>query len=176
VRLRSTTALLACVVLVAACGGNSKPQVLPTLPPPPTASATPLDLPASARPGTSRGLDAFVRYFFEQLNASFETQNPELIRRLSSPDCATCENYARSLGMDGNHILGDTFTNLEVAAPPVQSAGTIVEVVGSIAARQLADANGRVVKRLPSGGRFHFQVNVLRTGSAWSVRGIRQAV
>lgn len=173
VRLRAATALTG-LALISACSGSSNPRTLPTLTPTPTTSGTEV-LPAAATPNTSQGLDAFVRFYFDQLNAAFATSNAELIRGLSSPECETCENYARSLGKDGNHIVGVTFANVEVAAPPLQPSGTIVEVTGLVPPRKVVNASGQVVKSLPSGGTFHFQINVLRTATGWAVRGIRRA-
>jgi hypothetical protein len=63
--------------LVAGCSGGSgdKPSSLPTLTGPPP-SASPAAVPEAAKAKTALGADAFVRFYFEQLNVAFRTSSP----------------------------------------------------------------------------------------------------
>jgi hypothetical protein len=167
--------IVAALALASACsGGSDTPRALPSLTSSATPSATAVAVPSAAKAATPQGLDQFVRFYFGEVNRAFATGDPSLIRALRSPACESCENYAKSLS-DGNHIAGDTFTQIDVAAPPLQPSETIVEVTGRVPARDVVDATGRVVKHLPATGPFHLQVNVLRQAGSWLVRGIRTA-
>jgi hypothetical protein len=178
VRLRSTTALLACVVLVAACSGNSKPQVLPTLRPTPSATVAPVAIPSPARVRSPQGAEAFIRFFFVQLNQAFASSNADLIKAHSNSECGTCRTYEAALTAskrDGHFIRGDSFGVSNVAVPPLQSLGTIAEVSGRTPARTVVDAAGATVEVLKDDGAFHLQVAVKWSGQRWVVSGIRLA-
>jgi hypothetical protein len=164
--------------LVAGCSGGSggsgnKPSSLPTLTGPPP-SASPAAVPEAAKAKTALGADAFVRFYFEQLNVAFSTSDSSIIRRYSDPACQTCNNYAKALEGNAKHLIrGASFLVSDVAVPPIEANGSIASVGGSIPARQVVDGAGSVIENLKSDGRFHFQVNVIRRESGWIVRGIR---
>lgn len=174
-RLRTATVLLAALgLLTTACSDNKKPQTLPSLTPTPTATAAPVAIPSAATPATAQGADAFVRFFFTQLNAAFSDSNAGLLSGLIDPACGTCANYVRALRADPAQVIqGPSFSVATVAAAPVESGGSYVEVVGTIPARKLVDRAGRVIRELPAEGRFHFTVAALRTSNGWVVRAIR---
>jgi hypothetical protein len=169
-----TTALLACVVLVAACSGNAKPQVLPTLQSTPTATVARSALPDPARSTTPQGAEAFVRYFFNQLNAAFSASDASLIEPLVDPQCSTCRNYMNALRADPSKVIrGPSFAVESVAASPVASGGSYVSVFGRVPARQLVSRDGQVLRSLPEEGVFNFTVAALRVADGWRIRAIR---
>lgn len=180
------------VVLVlglAGCSGGSDPApvALPTLgAATPTAGGTatptirtvPTDVPREARALTALGADAFVRYFFGQLNNAFSTSDGSRIRAFTNGECETCENYAKALDVSkakGTSIKGDSFMVSGVAAREVASLGTIVEVFGEVPPREIVDARGVVKEKLGSDGGFHFEVAVKKASDGWLVSGIRLA-
>jgi len=81
----------------------------PTPTPTPTASYKPADasgraqnvpipvLPEAAKAETKEGLEAFARYWFEQLNFAYETGNTSGLTFVTSNRCEFCSNVARSL-------------------------------------------------------------------------------
>jgi hypothetical protein len=161
-------------VLAAGCSGSGdEPVALPTLTAAPSPTATVAPVPPQATANTSQSLDAFVRFYFQQLNVAFSTADPSVIRRYSDPGCTTCNNYARGLEKsDGQRIQGDSFVVTDVAVPPLGAVRTEAEVFGSIPARVLLDSTGKTVRHLPADGRFHFVVTALRRGDAWRVVSI----
>lgn len=182
--MRFRTAALSVSVLGLLASGCSTseagPRSLPTLTstPTPTPTRSPVVVPADARANTAQGADAFVRFFFAQLNVAFSTSDPTIIREMSNDECQTCANYAKALDAsraDKEFLVGDSFVVIDVAAAPLQARGTIVEVLGRTPARQIVDAAGRVVTQLPVGGKFHMQVAVKRQVSGWLVSGMRLA-
>jgi hypothetical protein len=176
VRLGTATlpvAVLALLATTSCSSSDAGPKSLPSLSA--TASrAAPAPIPPQATPNTSLALDAFVRFYFQQLNVAFSTSDGSLVRRYSDPECGTCQNYAKALDTNPDHVIrGDSFSIIDVAALPVARDGTLVEVFFNVPARELVDANGRVLEALPAAPNRHFTLNVLRTATGWSVRGIR---
>jgi hypothetical protein len=177
---RSAVVVLVFVAALASgCTGGSgdKPTVLPTVSALPTTS-TPAPIPPQATAATSLGADAFVRFYFTELNRAFRRSAPELVAALSAPGCTTCNNYAKALSASrtaGHFLDADTFLVSEVAAAPVQTRGSIVEVYGTTPVRHQVDASGRVLVSYPADGRFHFEVAAIKVSGGWTVGGIRIA-
>ena len=173
-RLRAATALIG-LALLTACSGSSNPRVLPTLTPVPTTTFSPAALPRLAKARSPQGADAFVHFFFEQLNFAFSSSSPETIRALSNSECETCATYEESLTdarSKGRRIEGDSFAVDTVAAAPLQSLGTLVEVTGHVPARRVVNADGKVMQSLPTNGSFHFTVAVKWVSGHWLVSAI----
>jgi hypothetical protein len=166
-------------VLVTGCSGGSgdKPSSLPTLTgPAPTAS--PAAVPEAAKAKTALGADAFVRFFFSQLNVAFAIGDGSPIEALSNDECVLCQSYIAAVATEkvaGKHVTSDTFLVSEVAARPIEELGTLVEVYGQLPSRREFDAAGRLIATIPAGGRFHFQVAVKNTSTGWTVSGVRRA-
>lgn len=130
-------AILAGVLVTGCSGGSDKPGTLPPLTPTPSPSASPTPTPTDPA-ATPVSLEAFVRFYFKQLNVAFSTNDAALIRRYSDPICKTCNNYAAGLRqLHGQLIRGDSFALSDVAVPPIGAAVTDVEVFGSLPARVL---------------------------------------
>jgi hypothetical protein len=168
-----TLAVAVVGVLISGCSGgaDAQPTTLPSL----TATPSPVvaTVPPQATANTSQALDAFVRFYFQQLNVAFSTSDASIIRRFSDPRCVTCNNYARGLDADRDSVIrGDSFSVADVAAPPVQASTAVVEVLGSVPPRALVRRDGTLIKTLPSGGRFHFGVSVIRVTQGWRVLSI----
>jgi hypothetical protein len=170
-----TAILLAAVVGLLAVGCSSGAGAQPTTLPSITPSQSPVvaTVPPQAAANTSQALDAFVRFYFQQLNVAFSTSDASIIRRFSDSRCVTCNNYARGLEADRNAVIrGDSFLLASVAAPPIQASVTMVEVLGSVPPRALVNRDGTLIKSLPTGGQFRFSVSVIRVTEAWRVLSI----
>ncbi len=61
--------------------------------PSPSASAS-VDIPAAARVKSDKGAEAFVRYFFDQVNTAWTTPSAQLISVNSDPGCKSCASLA----------------------------------------------------------------------------------
>jgi hypothetical protein len=182
-QVRSGTATLSAAVLallaITSCSSSDAgPRSLPSLTSRSVVAATAQPAPSAARAITALGADAFVRFFFLELNRAFRTSSPEIIRAHSQTDCLTCENYAQALEASreaGHYMQGDSFVIKDVAAAPLQARGTIVEVFGTSPARRQVDVHGQLVEALKAEGAFHLQVAVKTTPSGWKISGIRLA-
>jgi hypothetical protein len=173
---RALLSIAALGVLLTSCsGGSSKPQVLPTLTATPSATPAAVEIPAAATPPTAQGADAFVRFFFKQLNHGFEASDPEAIKSLSGAACSSCNNFIATLAASrakGEFLRGDSFSVAEVAAPPLEGDGTVVDISGEIPPRDRVDANGRVLRHLDAAGPFHLTVEIARAGNGWVVKAM----
>lgn len=54
-------------------------------------------LPEAAKTETKEGLEAFARYWFEQLNFAYETGNTSGLTSVTSDRCELCSNISKSL-------------------------------------------------------------------------------
>ena len=177
----ATGTCLAALSSVAACsGGNAEPKVLPTLAPTTSATPTsaPVEVPAAARARTPEGADAFVHFFFDEMNEAFKTSDGDRIRRLTNGECETCENYAKALDAarrEGHYLRGDSFRLLGVAAPPLEALGVIVDVTADTPARTQVDSQGVALMSVAAEGRIRLQVAVKWVSGVWRTSGIRRA-
>lgn len=163
--------------LLSACssGSDPAPVTLPSLTATPTPIVTLEPVPPAATALTPQGAEAFVRYFFDQMNEAFRTSNASLIDALSTPDCITCNNYESALMASkkaGNFLSGPSFALTAVAATPPDGKGSVADVIGRLPARDVVDARGKIVQRLPAKARFYFVVTVKPRGGAWVVTDI----
>lgn len=148
---------LAASMLLAACGGDATPGASssststssPTTTAPPTASpTTDPNIPVAARAHTPAGAEAFVRYFFEQVNLAWSTPKPGALPQLctaNSKSCASFEATAVQLDAAGNHYDGLPVTTLSVAALDAPAGRQSVLYKGRQEKRNVVDAAGHVI-------------------------------
>jgi len=126
---------LAASILLAGCGGDSKTDASrssiasssptttaapSTTSGSPTSIASPVtdpNIPAAARAYTPVGAEAFVRYFYSQLNVAWTKPSSGLLSALSSPSCKSCaglEATATDLVKKGQHYDGSPVTIVSV--------------------------------------------------------------
>ena len=169
---------LTVALLLGGCSDDDAPTVLPSLTATPSASPATVEIPAEARALTPQGADAFVRFFFAQMNVAFQRSDPSLIRELTNGECETCENYAEALEAarsKGHFLRGDSFVIANVAAAPLRAKGTFVTVTGSVPTTVEVDQAGRVLRNVAAEGSFRFTVAVKTTPRGWAVSGIARA-
>jgi hypothetical protein len=156
---------LAASMLLAGCGGDAKPDpssssttgsAPTTTAPSPTTSASPTtaspaidpNIPAAARAHTPAGAEAFVRYFYAQVNASWTKPSAGLISALSSPGCKSCaalEATAADLIKKKQHYDGAPVTIVSIGGLGESSPGHPEVVVNFIQEqRNVIDASGHV--------------------------------
>ena len=154
---------LAASLLLAACGGDAKPGASPsststsspaTTAPPTTASpTTDPNIPVAARAHTPAGAEAFVRYFYSQLNVAWSKPQAGLISVLSAPTCKTCVNFeaealksvATKERVVGQSIVLDSVDTSDATNP----AKMTVLAIGYQPKTIVIDASGKTVEALP---------------------------
>lgn len=169
-------------------GGGSDSAPPPTAPPStsdtaaPTTSSPPAttgsvdsDIPAAARANTPEGAEAFVRYFVEQVNRSWQTANSELVRPLASDECTSCTAFMGTA--DEYKRLGHHYDGVPMAvADSIVSAfseteGTVVFVYGEQAAAAIVDSSGATVRSIPA-AKSNIAVTA-RFGDSWKVTKVQ---
>ncbi|MHB8185903.1 MAG: DUF6318 family protein [Dermatophilaceae bacterium] len=163
--MKRTSAVLVAVplavsTLLAGCGGDAKPGASSsststssptTTAAPSTTTSSPTtdpNIPAAARAHTPAGAEAFVRYFYDQVNLAWATPKPGVLPRLctaSSKSCASFEATAVQLEAAGNHYDGLPVTTLSVTALDAPAGRQSVLYKGRQERRNVVDASGRVI-------------------------------
>jgi hypothetical protein len=180
---------LAASMLLAGCSGDSKADAYPpgttvksptaTRPAPTTSGApttaaprTDPNIPAAARAHTTAGAEAFVRYYFEQLNVALATPKAGLVSALSVPTCKTCTAYegmAVDLASKGQHYRGGGFA--------VKTVGSIGEfevlVIGEQSSGSVIDIKGNVVKSRTQAQRNKLVLTVPWSNEGWRIHEIQ---
>jgi Family of unknown function (DUF6318) len=170
---------LAASMLLAACGGDAKPGASssststssPTTSAPPTTTSPTTDpnIPLAARAHTPAGAEAFVRYFFDQVNRGWSTADPTLLPSLSEPGCKTCGAYTSSVASyrtKNQHYKGEFFTVSSIGSLGNGPKGEEVLVVGRQEPGAIVDQAGNVVETsVAQAGKF--LISLRWTGSGW---------
>ena len=130
---KTPVAILAASILLSACGGGAKPDPsssssspttstsAPTVSVSPTTAGPTIDpnIPAAARAHTPAGAEAFVRYFYSQLNIAWSKPRAGILSPLcqaSAVACAANEQTATRLAKEGHHYNGNPITVVFIGA------------------------------------------------------------
>jgi hypothetical protein len=161
----------------------------PTPTPSPTAAYKPADasgpaqnvpvpvMPEVAKTETKEGLEAFTKYWFEQLNYAYQTGDVAGVTALTSPNCEFCSNITNSLTTNYREerwLVGGKLTVPAVSTTFDKSADGNYQVViqvlqETISYREASGAEFRAATEPSNTG------NVLLVGfqdSAWRVNGL----
>jgi hypothetical protein len=180
--------LAASMLLISGCGGDNKPSAsssaTPTTPATttvPTTSASPTatksqvtdpNIPQAARAHSPAGAEAFVRYFYSQLNIAWRKPEPGLISSLSAPTCKTCaaiDGSAVDLASKHQHYQGDAFVIASVAS----IGESEVLVVGEQPKGAVVDSSGSVVKSKTKAQKSKFAASLEWSSSGWRIKEIK---
>ena len=89
----------------------------------PTASTS---IPAAAQAHTDAGAEAFVRFYFQQVNAGFVNPPAAALEGLAEPACVSCANFSKniqSLKRDSERIDPDPYELVSLIRLPGSSSG-----------------------------------------------------
>jgi Family of unknown function (DUF6318) len=165
---KTSAALLAASILLAGCSGDTKPDPssssttgsspatttpAPTTASPTTASPTPdPNIPAAARAHTPAGAEAFVRYFYAQLNIAWSKPQAGLISGLSAATCKTCANFEREAAKSvskNERVIGQSIVLKTVdTSDATNPAKMTVLAIGFQPKTIVVDAQGKTVQTL----------------------------
>jgi hypothetical protein len=157
---------LAASMLLAGCGGDAKPDASSSSSPTssPTTSSTPTssptaagpkvepNIPAAARAHTPAGAEAFVRYFYAELNVAWSKPEAGLISRLSATTCKTCSNFEREAAKSvakNERVIGPSIVLENVSTSDATNpAKMTVRAIGYQPKSVVVDAKGATVQTL----------------------------
>ena len=132
----------------------------------------PVDLPGAAREHSPAGAEAFVRFFYAQVNRAWTRPEAGLIPRLclsTSKSCAALEATASELVGKKQRYDGDPGLIRRVLA---MGSGTptelSVDVLGRQERRNVIDANGTVISADPQED-SHFEVHLRWFSDGWRI-------
>jgi hypothetical protein len=164
---------MACLVVLAGCGGDPKAEPSPspsTAPVSTTPSPTAPVMPAAASENTKAGAIAFVRYYIELINHAQATGDVGRLQAVEDASCKSCTNgrkYLATIYGAGGHISGGAWT---VQSATAQRSGDnwAVTVKGSFAPSDVFATPGAQAKHARGGPTLtNF---VVWRASDWKVR------
>ena len=174
----STSGVTSAVPTTATASGTSS-GTDPTASPTGTAMPLPTDLPAAAREHSAAGAEAFVRFFYRQMNRAWTQPAAGLIPPLclsSSKSCAAIERTAQQLVRDQHRYVGEPLTIFLVVPLGAGSPSSIaVDVQGRQERRDVVNAQGTVVltdQQKPA----HSEVQLVWLSDGWRVATIMGVV
>ena len=160
---KTPVAILAASILLAACGGSAKPDASSTSTSPSTSTSAPTvsvssttaptidpNIPAAARAHTPAGAEAFVRYFYSQLNIAWSKPQAGLISGLSVKTCKTCANFeqeAQKSVSKSERVIGQSIILANVSTSDATNpAKMTILAIGQQPKTVVVDALGKTVE------------------------------
>ena len=183
-------ALVALSASLAGCNGGGDPTPSPTVTSSspsasPSASASPssspspsVSIPAEAMQQTPEGAVAFVKFYFDQVNAAWSLPDATLLPPLADEVCGTCDNYestASQLLSSGTRSATPTLELLDVRAidgaplGQVFVAFTIHQLGAKVVNAEGATVSESPEKNLPT------DATVIWTEGSWRMYAIARA-
>lgn len=135
-------------------------------------------MPRAAREATPAGAEAFVRYYFRELNSAMTTTDTRRLVLLSDPDCEGCNRYLtdiRSNAQAHNVVVSEGLQVLDVAAPPLEDGYTDVLADLLTTSYLVKSRSGSPVNSDPGGARLSVELRVEPRANSWVVMGFREA-
>lgn len=176
------------LVLTTACGGQAEPEAsssrpaptagtMTTAPSPATSSAPAIDphIPTAARAHTPAGAEAFVRYFFTQVNQAWTEPSAGLITPLCEPtskSCSALEATAVRLKSEGKKYAGDPVTTDSADALAQIYDKQPVLFLGTQEQRNIVDSSNRTVST-DSRKQLRYEMTLVWTAEHWSIASIK---
>jgi len=184
---------LAASLLLAGCGGDSKPQASsssnigssPTATAPPTTTASPTskagqatdpNIPAAARAHTPAGAEAFVHYFIERWNVAWTGPRSGILAPLcqsSSNACTALEKSAARLTKAGHRYDGNPVTIKFIGVLDAKNPDKY-EVLANLVQEHRNEVDG-AGKIYVTDKRKDFQVQfvLMNSGQGWFVSSLK---
>lgn len=202
--LRRYAAGLAAVLALAGCQAEAAPGPEPTSTsatqsPEPTAPSTPATrpstsaapttsaagqleipgLPDAAKHRTAEGANAFVRYYFEQLNEAYREPNPALVGSFGTKTCKSCKGLADTpakLRQNGDRLTGDRHDKFVIQGfgenLPTDPRYTVSAQMEQTGAKIENVATGRIVQT-DVRKTVWFAVHLVWTDDGWRIDSIQ---
>jgi hypothetical protein len=173
--MRALALALVVAAAVAGCGGSSgeTPRALPSVSSSPSAVASPT--PTGKDAPTPEGAAEFAKYVYAQIEQAFATNNPELIKAVSLPECTSCTHLydsAKRTADAHGRVLGYRISVVAAVAPATTGDTARVDVIRNSTANVEYDGSGKVVSREPALKGIEDQMNLRWVGGAWRVSEI----
>jgi hypothetical protein len=161
---------------VGACSSDDEPSTLPPLPSGSAASSTPSPTySVPPFPATKAGAADFVRLYLKTANEAQTTGHTERLATLSSPECAPCHRYIRSViryWQEGRVVGGEIVARfVEVAL--MTATDSTVTVIADEAAVRIYNHSGDIIREAPSSENTALTYRLTRVHHGWLVSTYR---
>ncbi|WP_268766037.1 DUF6318 family protein [Knoellia sp. Soil729] len=191
----------AATLALAGCNGNDEaptpsptssasstgsPTPSPSASPPQSASPTSsasasIDIPAAARSHSKSGAEAFVRFYFKEINAAYLAPSEEAadrILQISTDACRSCAAGSadiRSLSEAGQRLATPAFAQMpDVTAQKVSDTNYRVSFTMTQTDAKVLDGSGKVVDKQVAKSQPQLAAVVWEEGS-WRMDGLAAA-
>jgi len=168
------------VALLAGCSQDEPPaSTLPPLSVAPSPSATSAEpVPSAAQAATPQGAAEFARFFYGQVAAGFQTQNPDLVAEISLPTCESCQRYIQSIAdvkRDALRVEGGDFEITFASAPALEDPQKArVDVGWDFSSVAYFDVANNQVDSGPAVTGVEETMLLQRRGGSWVVEALFQ--
>ena len=169
--------LALCLALTACSGGEDEPA--PTLEPlasSATPSPTGAAVPSEAAAATPDGAAEFARFYYESIEAGFQSRDASTVAELSAEGCEICQRYVDSiarLSERDERLEGNEITIREAVAPGDAGPTAVVTVVYDNTASRRFDAQGNVILEEPARENVVVELVLARVADSWQVEEVR---
>ena len=140
-----------------------------------------IDIPAAARSNSKSGATAFVRFYFEEVNAAYLAPSESSAKRILQISTSTCKSCAagaadiRSLSQAKQRLAEPAFAPLSgVTAEKVSGTSYRVSFTMSQTDAKVLDASGKVVDNQVAKSQSQLAAVVWKEGS-WHMDGLAAA-
>ncbi|HVE64723.1 MAG TPA: DUF6318 family protein [Mycobacteriales bacterium] len=163
-----------CVVsalTTAGCSGDDSPgpAVLASLSAEPSPSRLVSAVPSALTP---QGAADFARYFFQVLDAAYNTGDTSTLEAISAPGCKVCDRYISSIKEiygRGGRYKGEETSVVFAEAPAFEGDVASVEVIVTFPPQMELAPDGSVASTSPGRTRATGELSLRKSRTAWSV-------
>lgn len=175
-RARILTCVVALGLALAGCSDDDGESAA-TLPPvTSTPSATAAgNVPPEAQEATPEGAAEFAGFFAVEVSEAYRALDPDRVRRLSSSDCQTCEQYISSIesiaAQDAE--VGESYSVevVDAAAPAADAELATADVTLTLMVGEfvVTSPSGEELAREPADDALVQDITLERAGDSWVV-------
>ena len=171
-------------------GPVATPTAVPTTerstePPSGTSSGTPAPStgsgtrPQVARKKSAAGAEAFMRFYYGQVNAAWQGPRASLLDDLTAKECLSCRNFADTArSLEKEHLRYDgppADIGPSILLPESTTDDVRIQFIYTQNPRNIIRADGSIVERLKKRGALS-EVRARWRGSAWEIVEIKLVV
>lgn len=168
-------ALALSAVLAGCTGDGDKPQTLPTIksPSPAASPSPPMTTAAPTSDMSARGVEAFIRSYYAEINRAIETGDVKALTSYSIPACP-CRRLVASIMAKsaGSSIRGGHFTIHVVSPHDVMPTLAGAQVLYDVEEAKVVKPDGTVVQTVKAESGARDDLSLVRSNGKWLVANV----
>jgi hypothetical protein len=131
-----------------------------------------VNVPAAARAHTEEGAKAFAEFYYAVLSDSQFRADSGKLRALSTPECVSCQAFARkadAMRERGQHVNLRSLTVKQSQVTPARvSGGYVIDVLAEDQPSKVIEKDGTVIST-SKGSKLAFRTSVVWQSDGWKV-------